>query len=67
MISSEYFRRQATTCLRLAATINNQKAGATLVAMADDFIAKAGEIDEMKQHMPSNGQTVLSSPGEPAT
>jgi hypothetical protein len=46
MISSEYFRRQAEVCLRLAATISSQKTAARLVAMADDFIAKADLIDQ---------------------
>ena len=56
MVSSEYFRRQATICLRLAATIDNRRAAATLVTMADDFIAKAKLIDEIEQ-IQSNGRT----------
>ena len=66
MISSEYLRRQATICLRLAATIDNRKAAATLVAMADDFIAKAELIDETEQ-IQSNGRTAGSAPFKAAT
>ena len=55
MVSSEYLRQQATICLRLAATIDNREAAATLVAMADDFIAKATLIDEIEQ-IQSNGR-----------
>jgi hypothetical protein len=61
MVSSEYLRRQATICLRLAATIDNREAAATLVAMADDFIAKAKLIDEIEQ-IQSNGRMAASAP-----
>jgi hypothetical protein len=45
MVNSEYFRRQAAACLRFAAAIGDQKISAGLVAMADEFSAKADEID----------------------
>lgn len=45
MPSSTDLRRQAAQCLRIAATVEDQKIAAHLVAMADDFSAKADEID----------------------
>jgi hypothetical protein len=57
MVSSEYFRRQAEVCLRLAATISSQITAATLVAMADDFIAKANLIDQAEKSQRSDGWT----------
>jgi hypothetical protein len=45
MVSSECFRRQAAVCLRLAATAGDENLAGVLVAMADDFSAKADEID----------------------
>ena len=49
MVNSEYFRRQAQVCLRLAAILGDQKAAATLVGMAEDFITKADLIDQAEQ------------------
>ena len=57
MVSSECLRHQTTICLRLAATIDNRRAAATLVTMADDFIAKAKLIDEIEK---------IQSSGRPA-
>jgi hypothetical protein len=62
MVSSEYFRWQAEVCLRLAATFVDQKASATLVGMAEDFITKADLIDQ-EQSQRSVGQTTESAPG----
>ena len=55
MVSSEYFRRQAALCLRLAATVKDKKIAGALVAMADDFSDRADEVD------PSLGTTNLGS------
>jgi hypothetical protein len=48
MPSSDYFRRQADLCHWLATTNNDEKTIATLVAMANDFISKANEIDQSR-------------------
>jgi hypothetical protein len=45
MLSSEYLRRQAALCLRIAAAVDDQSVVAALVVMADDFSVKADEID----------------------
>jgi hypothetical protein len=57
MVSPEYFRRQAEVCLRLARAFGNKKAAAELVAMADDFVAKADLIDQAEQNQRPNGWT----------
>jgi len=38
-------RRQAARCLRIAASFQDQSVVEALVAMADEFSAKADEID----------------------
>jgi hypothetical protein len=45
MLTSEYLRRQAALCLRMAAAIDDPSIVASLVVMADDFSVKADEID----------------------
>jgi hypothetical protein len=45
MPSSTDLRRQAARCLRIAATFKDQSVVAALIAMADEFSAKADEID----------------------
>ena len=45
MVSSDYLRRQAAVCLRLAATVKDRKVAGALVAMADEFSDRADEID----------------------
>lgn len=45
MPSSTDLRRQAARCLRIAAAVYDQKVAASLVAIADDFSAKADAID----------------------
>ena len=45
MLSSEFLRRQAARCLRIAAAVDDQSVVAALVVMADDFSVKADEID----------------------
>ncbi len=56
MVSSKYFRRQAGICLRLATSLSDRRAAATLIAMADDFIIKAGEIEGAEQSHRSRRQ-----------
>jgi hypothetical protein len=45
MPSSTDLRRQAARCLRIAASFQDQSVVAALIAMADEFSAKADEID----------------------
>jgi hypothetical protein len=45
MASSTDLRRQAARCLRIAASFQDQSVIEALVAMADEFSAKADEID----------------------
>jgi hypothetical protein len=45
MVSCAYLRRQAALCLRIAAAVEDQNTVAALVVMADDFSAKADEVD----------------------
>ncbi len=50
MPSSTDLRRQAARCLRIAATFQDPSVVAALVAMAEEFSAKADEIDPSLQH-----------------
>jgi hypothetical protein len=68
MVSSEYFRRQAALCLRLAATVKDKKIAGVLVAMADDFSDRADEVDpSLKSTSPgslgSNGDAAMAGRG----
>ena len=45
MPSSEYFRRQAELCLRLAMLAANEDAARVLLERHDDLIARAGAVD----------------------
>ena len=45
MLNSDFLRRQAARCLRIAAAVDDQSVVAALVVMADDFTVKADEID----------------------
>jgi hypothetical protein len=56
MVSSEYLRRQAAVCLRLAASSDNQRVAAALVAMAEEFSSRADEIDPSLR---SNGHAAM--------
>jgi hypothetical protein len=40
-----YFRKQAETCLRLAAATSDEHAAARLKEMAVEFIARANEME----------------------
>jgi hypothetical protein len=54
MVSCAYLRRQAALCLRIAAAVDDQSVVAALVLMAEEFSAKADEVD------PSLNATSLS-------
>ena len=45
MPSSTDLRRQAARCLRIAASFQDQSVVEALIAMADEFSAKADEVD----------------------
>ena len=45
MQGSSYFRHQADTCLRLSASCTDQSLANHLQAMAQGFIAKAGDAE----------------------
>ena len=50
MITADYFRRHAETCFQLARTVKDAKVAAKLIEMAEDFSAKAKELDT-KPHL----------------
>src|SRR5262245_51288674 len=52
MTNAEYFRRQAATCLRLAKFCRDLEVARGLFGMAQEFKAKAAEIDADLQPMP---------------
>ena len=59
MPSSTDLRRQAARCLRIAASFQDQSVVEALVAMADEFSAKADEIDPSLEHgrrAPAHGE-----------
>ena len=58
MPNSTDLRRQAARCLRIAASFEDQSVAAALTAMADEFSAKADEIDptlESKREASADG------------
>jgi hypothetical protein len=52
MTNAEYFRRQAATCLRLAKFCRDLEVARGLFGMAQEFKAKAAELDADLQAMP---------------
>src|SRR5262245_8469041 len=58
MTNAEYFRRQAATCLRLAKFCRDLEVARGLFGMAQEFKAKAAEIDADLQAKP------LPAPGQ---
>jgi hypothetical protein len=44
-IQADYLRRQAETCLRLARATADPVVAAELVRMAEDFYARAAEVE----------------------
>ncbi len=53
MTNAEYFRRQAATCLRLAQVCRDLKVARGLFALAQEFKAKAAELDEIGGSLPA--------------
>jgi hypothetical protein len=52
MTNAEYFRRQAATCLRLAKFCRDLEVARGLFGMAQEFKAKAAEMDaDLQQPM----------------
>jgi hypothetical protein len=49
MVSSAYFRIQAETCFRLARAVKEERIAAELIAMAEDFAARAADLDARMQ------------------
>jgi hypothetical protein len=45
MLTSQYLRRQAALCLRIAAAVDDQSVVTALVVLADGFSVKADEVD----------------------
>ncbi|HEY4406409.1 MAG TPA: hypothetical protein VGN55_17315 [Xanthobacteraceae bacterium] len=45
MLTSQYLRRQAALCLRIAAAVDDQSVIASLLLMAEEISVKADEID----------------------
>jgi hypothetical protein len=45
MVTASYFRIHAETCVRLARAVKDERIAVQLVAMAEDFTAKAAELD----------------------
>ena len=56
MINASYFRSQAETCIRLSRTVTDERIAAELVEMAEDFTAKAAELDTKEQYFPLKKQ-----------
>ena len=49
MQGSSYFRRQATTCLRLSESCTDQGLADRFQAMAEDFMVKAADADTFNE------------------
>jgi hypothetical protein len=45
MLTSQYLRRQAALCLRIAAAVDDESVVTALVVLADEFSVKADEVD----------------------
>ncbi len=52
MASAAYFRRQADICLRLSLIATDPELATRLLAMAEDYKAKAGAADEESESEP---------------
>ena len=65
MPSSEYFRRQADICLRLSLVASDEVVSTLLIAMAQDYVAQADEIEaESTKAMPTIMGPSTSPDGE---
>jgi hypothetical protein len=56
MITGTYFRNQATICLQLSRSTLDQRVAAKLIEMAEDFVAKADELDSNTNQYLSKSQ-----------
>jgi hypothetical protein len=65
MPSAEYFRRQAQACLRLARVHRNEDAARRLLALADEYRAKAeaAEMDGAPLSTPPRANEQDETPG----
>jgi hypothetical protein len=52
MPSSEYFRRQAETCLRLACASSDDETAQRLLKLAEEYRSKAAQIDAASPLIP---------------
>jgi hypothetical protein len=52
MVTSQYLRRQAALCLRIAAAVDDQSVVTALVVLADEFSVKADEVDPSLRLVP---------------
>jgi hypothetical protein len=63
MPSSEYFRRQSDICHRLSMIASSEEVANQLIAMAQDYTGRAGEIEaESTMAMPHDDVAPSASP-----
>ncbi len=62
MPSPDYYRRQADVCLRYALATDREETFARLIAMAEDYTAKAalarGETGQVSHDAPNTGSKI---------
>ena len=56
MITASYFRSHAATCIQLSRAITDERVAAKLVRMAEDFTARAEELDAEERRFSSRNQ-----------
>jgi hypothetical protein len=62
MVKSDYYRRQADLCLRLALAQHDQKAAISLVEFAEELMGKAEEAAAFYAgHVPALARTQAAS------
>jgi hypothetical protein len=62
MVKSDYYRRQADLCLRLALAQRDQKAAISLVEFAEELMSKAEEAAAFHAgHIPASAPTEAAS------
>lgn len=64
MIDAQYFRRRAQTCLRLARTCFDLSVAKELRLMAEDFAAKAAEIESEDEDLTFIGSGHAATTGK---
>ena len=57
MIDAECFRQYARTCMQLSHASVNEKVASKLVSMAEDFMARADELDNETKPFPLKPQS----------